>query len=686
MNLERKTYTIDFLGKPLTLEVSKIAQQANAAVLGTYGHTSVLATVVMGKENTSLDYFPLTVDYEERFYAAGKIIGSRFIRREGRPSDDAILSGRLIDRAIRPLFDSHFRREVQVTITVISYDEVHDPEFVGLLAASTALSISDIPWNGPVGGVYFASQPDESPACKAFFAGPLGKVNMIEFEGLEAQEQHLHELYDKAQAAIDSLITFQQGIVKEIGKEKASFASSESDNDRLRSVVSSFITPLLDDALQNKSLDTVLKNLLTHLKESGEDEAHIKLTQYIFEEEVERYVHTQIILHGKRPDGRALNQIRDLYSEVAIFPRIHGSGLFIRGSTQVLAIATLAAPNAEQLVETMETTGTKRFLLHYNFPNFAVGETGRSRGPGRREIGHGALALKAIKPLIPTKEQFPYTIRVVAETLSSNGSSSMASTCAASLALMDAGVPIMKHIAGISIGLALNEATGQFKVLTDIQGPEDHYCDMDFKVAGTRDGVTAIQMDVKVQGITKEIYTEALARAREARFSILDFMETVISTHRSEISPYAPKVLTLTIPPEKIGLVVGSGGKTINGILSLTNNEVTIDIEQTGLIYFCGTNLELVQKALQLVEQIIREYKVGDIVLGTVTRILDFGAILDLGGGKDGLVHISELKNGYVKSVNEVLKMGDQVRVKVIRVDEDGRVGLSIKSLEEKAG
>ena len=630
----------------------------------------------MSKENKPGDFFPLTVDYEERFYAAGKIIGSRFIRREGRPSDEAILSSRLIDRAIRPLFDQRLRREVQVVITVLAYDEKNDPDEVALLSASTALGISDIPWDGPVAGIKISKDEDK----KGFFAGTAEKVNMIEFEGKENAKEELENIFSEAQKNIGQLVDFQKKIIKEIGKPKADVALMTGDPN-LKNKIAEFIKNDVEESLKKKQVEELKSRLFEHLKESGENEENLKAAEVIFEDEVDGFVHDLANERGERVDGRKFDEIRDLYAEVGLFKRTHGSALFIRGETQVLAITTLAAPGAEQIVETMETTGKKRFMLHYNFPGFSVGETSRSRGPGRREIGHGNLAQKGIAAVLPSMDEFPYTIRVVAETLSSNGSSSMASTCATSLSLMDAGVPIKKQVAGISIGLMTGSGDA-YKLLTDIQGPEDHYGDMDFKVSGTRDGINAIQMDVKIGGITFQIFKEAIRAAEKARMQILDFMDKTLSTPRKELSPYAPKIVIIQIPQEKIGELIGPGGKVINGILAATGNKVTIDIEEDGHVYIAGYEDEFVNQAVQMAKQVVKEYQIGEIVEGPVVRILEFGAIVDLGGGQDGMIHVSELKNGYVKKVEDVVKLGDKVRAKIIKMD-GGKIGLSMKALSE---
>ncbi len=670
--IERKIYQTEINNEPVIFEISELAGKANAAVIGKYNDTVVLATVVLSKKESDLDYFPLTVEYEERFYAAGKILGSRFIRREGRPSDEAILSGRLVDRAIRPLFDKRLKNEVQVTITVLSYDEKSNPDVIALLSTSLALAISEIPWAGPIG--CFEKEG-------LFLAGPKDLVNMIEFEGKEYKEEKLVELFEEGQKEINRLINFQEEVVKEIGKAKIKIEKNPLE-DFLKEEINNFIKDKLENSLENKKLEELLEDVLNYLKEK-EIEFNKGLVNFIFNDLVDEFFKKQILEFEKRPDGRKLDEIRPIYGEVGLFKRTHGSGLFIRGETQILAITTLASPSAEQLIESVEFSGHKRFLLHYNFPSFSTGEIGRNRGPGRREIGHGALAAKALNSLIPDKSEFPYTIRVVAETLSSNGSTSMASVCAGCLSLMDAGVPIKKHVAGISIGLVLDEKNlNNFKLLTDIQGPEDHHGGMDFKVAGTEDGITAIQMDVKVKGITKEIFEKGLIQAKKARLEIINLLKEIIKEPRKEISPYAPVILYLPIKKEKIGELIGPGGRNINSFLALGLNEVSIDIDPDGIVYISGLNRELVNKVYQAVVAFLKDYEVGEVVEGKVVKILDFGAIVELPNGKDGMIHISELKNDFVKKVEEVVKLGELVKVKIIRIEDDGRIALSLKALE----
>lgn len=698
MDLNRKKYELELAGRPFLVEVSKIGEQANAAIIGKYGDTTVLVTVVMENGDRDIDYMPLMVDYEERFYAAGKIIGSRFIRREGRASDEAILSGRLVDRAIRPLFNSRLRRDIQVVVTILSYDEENDPDFVALNTASAALLISDIPWNGPVAGVKVAKIDDQvvlNPTLsqltkgkvefETFVAGSRDKINMVELGGDDAKEDEVIGAFKLAQKEITKVLGFQEKIAKEIGLKKVDVKLGETPTE-VKKAVDEFLNDKLEKAIyvKNKTerqsnLDGLRADLIIHLKESGVSGHDLGMSIHLFDEAVDEMVHEKILKEDLRPDGRGLDEVRELHAEVGILPRTHGSSLFMRGNTQALAVVTLAPPGAEQLIETMEQSGKRRFMLHYNFPPFSVGETGSLRGPGRREIGHGALAEKAVRPLIPSKEKFPYTIRVVSEILSSNGSSSMATVCASTMALMDAGVPIKKPAAGIAMGLMVGN-DGNYKVLTDIQGPEDHHGDMDLKVAGTRDGVNAIQMDVKIEGVTFEILEKSLAQAKKARLHILDSMSKSIREPRVELSDFAPRVLALNIDPEKIGEVIGPGGKVINGIIAKTG-ATTIDIEQTGLVYVAGSK-DAAESAMNEVKSIVREFEIGEIIEGPVIKILDFGAIVDLGGGRDGMVHISELKDGFVEHVADVIKVGDLVRAKVVRA-ENGRIALSVKQLNK---
>jgi polyribonucleotide nucleotidyltransferase len=710
--LQKKQFSVEIAGKTLTIEVSALAEQANAAVLAKYGETVVLATAVMGKKDSDIDYLPLKVDYEEKFYAAGKILGSRYVRREGRSSEEAILAGRLVDRTIRPLFNDKMRREIQVVVTVLQIDEQNDPEFVGLLGVSTALFISDIPWNGPVAGVrvaqitsnkQFVINPDNSavaepnePIFDAFVSGSKDRINMIELGGLDAQEKDVVAGFKLAQTEINKLIAFQEQIQKEIGKPKAEVAIAEPDAD-IKAEVSAFLADKLEAAVYqpNKMEHTTAVGALhhelnLHIKEkfgATKEKINWKAVESLYDEMVNDLVHKNILEKEQRPDGRKLDEVRTLDAEVGLFSRTHGSALFVRGNTQALAITTLAAPGAEQMIETMETTQKRRFMLHYNFPPFSVGEVGSFRGPGRREIGHGNLARKSLERLIPSKEEFPYTIRVVSEIMSSNGSSSQATVCASALSLMDAGVPLKKPAAGIAMGLMMafdvngKADVNNYKVLTDIQGPEDHHGDMDLKVAGTDDGVTGMQMDVKVDGLTIELLEKAFEQAKAARLHILKTIKATLPKHRDTISQFVPKIRQFKIDPAKIGTVIGPGGKMINGLIA-KYELAGIDIEEDGGVFVSGTDLAKVEAAVAEIMGLTKEFKVGEIVEGPIVKILEFGAIVDLGGGNDGMIHVSELKQGFVKQVEDVVHLGDRVRAKVIKA-ENGKVGLSIKQLGE---
>jgi len=702
MDLNKQQFTTEVGGKTLKLEISNLAGQASAAVLGTFGDTSVLVTVVMGKEEREIDYFPLTIDYEERFYAAGKIIGSRFIRREGRPSENAVLSGRMIDRTLRPLFNQSMRRDVQIVITVLSYDDQNDPDFISLLSASTALLISEVPWDGPVAGLRLAKiengelviNPTNSVltenqiSFECFVSGPENKINMVELSGIDAKEEKVINAFEKAQLEINKLVDFQKDIQKKIGKPKAEIIEKEISPD-IKNKVIDFLKDKLETAMymenkgeRNENIELVKKNLFEYLSQEGITD--FSGLENLLEEQI-NYLFTKNILElEKRPDGRKLDEIRPLYGEVGLFSRLHGSALFARGSTQALATTTLGSPGAAQLVETMEISGKRRFMLHYNFPPYSVGEIGKLGAPGRREIGHGALAERAIKSILPSEEEFPYTIRIVSEILSSNGSSSMATVCASIMSLMDAGVPIKKPVAGISLGIALDEKNpdGKYKIFTDIQGLEDHYGGTDFKVAGTTDGITAIQADVKIKGLTIEIIKEILAKAKKARLEILDFIKTVIDKPRSELSKFAPIIMMVNIKPEQIGEVIGPGGKMINKIIKDTGVD-SIDIEEDGRVFITGVGKEKVMLALNQIKGMTREFQIGEIIIGKVFKILEFGAIVDLGGGKDGMIHISELKEGFVQKVEDVLNLGDMVKVKIIKV-ENGKIGLSLRGAKEQ--
>lgn len=704
MDLKKRSYSIDVAGRILTLELSRIAEQANASIIGRYGDTVVLVTVTMSDKEKNVNYFPLLVDYEERFYAAGKIMGSRFVRREGRPSEDAVLSGRLIDRTLRPLFDHRMRREVQIVVTVLAYDEENDPVFLALAAASTALHISRVPWNGPVAGVQILKRPEGefriNPTVKekaepfsfvSFIAGAQDAINMIELEGMNAAEEDVVTGAIAAEKEIARIIAWQEEIAREhrAPKEQVPLATpSEGLRARARAFLTTRLAPVLATAEKTEreaGMRALTRELAAHCADAGVPEPELVFLEDILGDEVDTLVRRTLFETGRRPDGRGPDDVRDLHAEVGLFKRTHGSALFIRGNTQALAVTTLAPPNAEQLIETMEFSGKRRFLLHYNFPPYSVGEVGPFRGPGRREIGHGALAGKALKHLIPPKETFPYTIRVVSEILSSNGSSSMATVCAASLSLMDAGVPLPAPVAGIAMGLMTNDKEKRAVILTDIQGPEDHYGDMDLKAAGTAEGLTAVQMDVKIKGISPSLLRDVLQKAKAARLHILGVMGKTLAAPRPELSPFAPAIITMTIPPEKIGEVIGPGGKVINGIVERTG-ALSIDIEQTGAVFIAATSKESARAAFEEIQSITRVYQIGDIVEGPVVKLLEFGAIVQLGPSRDGMIHVSEMKNGYVKAASDVLKIGDRVRAKIVRADADGRIGLSLKQLGQQNG
>ncbi len=692
---EIKNYSLDIAGQTLKIEIGKLANQANGAVTAQLGDSVVLATVVMSRDSkVGGDFFPLTVDYEEKYYARGKILGSRFMRREGRPSEEAVLNDRLIDRAIRPFFNQSIRNEVQIVTTVLSVDEKNDPDVLAMNAASMALMISDIPWNGPIAAVRIGrvgdkwvinpsfSEREGSVADLVVSISSDGKINMIEAGPLaEISEDEMVEAIEFAREPLNDLIKFNKKIAGDFKTPKTAVAIAEVDAD-LRNEVMKFLNA--DNALEKAVYEkdkTRRENNLGDLKYkltehvATIDATEIGAAEMFFDEAIDEIVHKNILGKEKRPDGRKLDELRGLSSEVGILPRTHGSGLFQRGETQVLSALTLGSPSDELIIEGMVVSTKKHFMHQYNFPPFSVRETGRMGAPGRREIGHGALAERALLPIVPGKEKFPYAIRVVSEVLSSNGSSSMASVCGSTLALMDAGVPILKPVAGIAMGLMSNEKD-DYKILTDVQGTEDHYGDMDFKVAGTEDGITAMQMDVKINGIDTKILKEVLYQAKKARLEILENMSKTIDKPRPNLSPLAPRIITVQIPIDKIREVIGPGGKVINEIIATTG--ATIDIEESGLIFITAENEKSGFKAKEIIEGIIKEYKVGDIVTGKVTQILDFGAIVEFGRGKDGMIHISELAPYRVNKVIDIVNIGDEVTVKIKRI-ENGKISLSLK-------
>ena len=689
--------------KDLVVEINDLAEQASGSCMVRYGDTVVLATAVMSKlPREGVDFFPLTVEYEERFYAAGKILGSRFIRRESRPADEAIITARAIDRTIRPRFPENFRNEVQVVITCLSWDGQNDPDIVGMVASSIALGISNIPWSSPIAPLRIGKLNDkfvlnptyderkESKMDLVLVGVKLDKktlINMIEMEGEETSEDTILKAYDFAKPFLEKLTDFQNEIITKVGKKKSAVEEPAVDQGLIREF-KEFLGDKLEKALfqtkkseRNDAVQDLAGNLAYFIEGKYPGLGKTKYVRDFFEKEVNRLVHENIINKEKRPDGRKLDEIREIKTEAGILPRTHGSGLFIRGETKALSILTLGTPSDVRLLEGMEIRGKKRFMHHYNFPPYSSGEIKPMRGPGRREIGHGMLAEKALLPLVPSFEEFPYTMRVVTEILSSNGSTSMASVSAASLALMDAGVPIKMPAAGISLGL-MSDEKGNYKILTDIQGPEDHYGDMDFKVAGTKNGITAIQLDVKIAGITEEIFEKTLTAAKKARLQILEKIEKLLPKPRPELSKWAPRIYTLQINPDKIREVIGPGGKVINEIIEKC--EVSIDIEDTGVVFVTAEKEEAGKKAIEWINNITREVKVGEVFQGKVKRILNFGAFVEILPGQEGMVHVSQLADRYVAKVEDVVKIGDIVPVKVISIDEQGRINLSIKEVENE--
>jgi len=700
--MESKKFKTEIGGRELLIEIGKLAQQANGSVTVKYGGTMVLATcVISNNPREGVDYLPLMVDYEEKLYAVGKIKGSRFIKREGRATEEAILTGRLIDRTIRPLFNPKIRNDIQVVITVLSYDGENDPALPALLGASTALSISNIPWNGPIAGVSIGQINKEwilNPAngehkeslLRLIVTGNKDKINMLEGGANEVSEKVVVEALELAQKHIKELIGFQEDIIKNFNPKKLEIEIPKLDP-KIINEVEKFIGDKLEKTLWQKEKDEMMENInklkedISHFIEDKykDDDCDEKIKQayIIIEEKIDEIVHKNILGSSageeKRPDGRKLDELRKISCEINLLPRTHGSGLFNRGETQALSVVTLGPPGAEQLFDEMELEGKKHFMHHYNFPPFSVGEVRPMRGPGRREIGHGALAEKALLPLIPDKEKFPYTIRIVSEILSSNGSSSMASVCGSTLALLDAGVPIKNNVAGIAMGLMLSSDGNKHKILTDIQGPEDHYGDMDLKVAGTRNGITALQMDVKVDGVSSKILEESLIQAKKAREEILDKMETVIKTPHSELSSFAPRICAIHINPSKIGNVIGSGGKTINKIIDETG--ATIDIEDDGTVFITSEKAEGAEKAIAWVKDLTREAKVGEIFQGKVIKVVNFGAFIEILPGQEGLLHISELSGKEkVENIESVIHRGDTITVRVKNIDDSGKISLSL--------
>jgi len=705
--MKTKQFKTDLAGRELKVEIGRMAQQANGSVLLTYGQTTVLATCAMSKRPSEADYLPLTVDYEEKLYAAGKIKSGRFMKREGRASDEAVSTGRMIDRVLRPRFDKRIRNNIHIVLTILSFDRENDPDIPALIAASLALGISDIPWQGPMAGLRIGRLPADqkekgqewvlNPSYQSreqsdldlVVAGNGDKINMLEGDAHQLPEEVLLSAIEFVQPHVKKVIQFQKEIIDQINPTKVKVKIKEIDEGLVKKV-KEWLGDKLEQAIYKSSkterleeLDDLSEELVSALSgDSDEKESQIR---DILEDEIDRIVHKNILKASvgkeKRPDGRKLDEVRSIKSQISVLSRTHGSGLFERGATQALSVITLGAPSDKQLLDGMEIEGDKQFMHHYNFPPFCTGETGFMRGPGRREIGHGSLAEKALQPLIPDNEQFPYTIRIVSEILSSNGSSSMASVSGSSLALMDAGVPIKEHVTGLAIGLMM-ESVDNYKILTDIQGPEDHYGDMDCKVAGTSKGVTACQMDVKIEGVTLEILKKAFAQAKKARFHILETMTAAIDKPRTELSSFAPRVISLRIDPDKIRDVIGPGGKMINSIIDQTGAK--IDIEDDGLVNITSIDQEGGQQALEKIKNLTREIRPGEVFQGRVTKIIEIGAFVEILPGQEGLVHISELAPYRVEKVEDVVRVGQEVVVKVKNVDERGRINLSLKEKENK--
>ena len=698
-----KSYETELAGRKLVIETGKLAGLANGSVLVKYGDTVVMVNVTASKEpKEGIDFFPLSVDYEEKLYSVGKIPGS-YQKREGKPSDKAILAARAIDRPLRPLFPKDFRNDVVVVATVLSVEQDNSPEVAAMIGASAALSISDIPFGGPtaavnvglIDGEIIINPTEEQRKVSDLnltVAGTIEKVAMIEAGANEVSNDVMLEAIKKGHEEIKKICAFIKKMKDEIGKPKFQYKSFAVDHELYEYIEQNFTNKMkvavqeVDKDTRDNNVSALTEEITTAVTEKlGEEEATERaqeIGEAIYKLE-KKCVRDMIYYEHKRVDGRAIDEIRPLSCEVGLLPRTHGSALFTRGQTQVMSVVTLGMVSEEQELDGIDTEEAKRYMHQYNFPGYSVGEAKTSRGPGRREIGHGALAEKALVPVIPSKAEFPYAIRVVSEVLSSNGSTSQASICGSTLALMDAGVPIKRPVAGISTGLVTNpENPDDYVMLTDIQGLEDFFGDMDFKVGGTEKGITAIQVDIKIDGLTYKIIEEAFARTRKARQYILDeIMKPVISEPREEISKYAPHIITTQIKVEKIKDVIGKGGETINKIIEETG--VKIDIEEDGQVFIYSTEQDKAEKALDMIEDIVREFEVGNIYYGTVTRTTTFGAFVDIGGGKEGLVHISKISKERVKNVEDYVKVGDKVPVKVIEIDDQGRIKLTMKELDD---
>ncbi|MBK8155571.1 MAG: polyribonucleotide nucleotidyltransferase [Streptococcus sp.] len=695
--MSKQTFETTFAGRPLVVEIGQVAKQANGAAVIRYGESTVLSAAVMSKKMSTGDFFPLQVNYEEKMYAAGKFPGG-FNKREGRPTTDATLTARLIDRPIRPMFAEGFRNEVQVINTVLSYDEDASAPMAAMFGSSLALSISDIPFNGPIAGVQVAyidgefiinpsaAQKEES-LLELTVAGTKEAINMVESGAKELSEDIMLEALLKGHEAVQELIAFQEEIVAAVGKEKAEVELLQVDPELQAEIIAAYNADLqkavqVEEKKAREAATEAVKEEVTAVYEEryADDENYETIMRDVAEilEQMEHAEVRRLITEDKiRPDGRRVDEIRPLDAEIDFLPKIHGSGLFTRGQTQALSVLTLAPMGETQIVDGLGDEYKKRFLHHYNFPQFSVGETGRYGAPGRREIGHGALGERALAQVLPSLEEFPYAIRLVAEVLESNGSSSQASICAGTLALMAGGVPIKAPVAGIAMGLISDGSN--YTILTDIQGLEDHFGDMDFKVAGTREGITAIQMDIKIEGITPQILKEALAQAKKARFEILDLIEATIPAPRTHLAPTAPKIDTIKIDVDKIKVVIGKGGETIDKIIEETG--VKIDIDDEGNVSIYSSDQAAIDRAKEIIAGLVREAKVGEVYHAKVVRIEKFGAFVNLFDKTDALVHISEIAWTRTANVSDVLEVGDEVDVKVIKVDDKGRVDASMKAL-----
>lgn len=703
--MKKTSVSLELAGKKLILETGQLATQATVSILARLGDTQVLATVVQGEERGDIDYFPLTVEYVERLYAGGRIKGSRWVKREGRPSDDSILTARLIDRSIRPLFPKEYKKEVQVVVTVLSVDGENEPDILSLIAVSAALSISKIPWNGPIGSLRIGFVKEKNNGNGEFLINPAPselnlseidlvvsqtkeKTLMLEAGASQASEEIMVGAIRIASEQNKRLINFIEELTKNIGQKKevvnlnpVYFELIKKVEKTYKEEINSFIK-LFATKESSKGFSDLIDKVFEEEKLADSSlEIDKKLVAKAIESIFFKSIRENILKKDDRPDGRKLDEIREISAEVAFLPRTHGSAIFQRGNTQCLTVVTLGSPRLEQLIESAGGEESKRYMHHYSMPPYSVGETGRIGSPSRREIGHGALAERALLPVIPKQEKFPYTIRVVSEVLSSNGSTSMASTCGSTLALMDAGVPIEKPVAGIAMGMMSDDQN--YKLLTDIIGLEDFSGDMDFKVAGTDRGITAIQLDVKISGLTEKQIEETLEKAKIARLFILDKMQKVISVSRTEVSAFAPKIELIHIPVEKIGEVIGPGGRIIKSIIAETG--ATVDVEDDGTVAISGTSEDSVRKAVDWVKGLTREVMTGEVFENAeVKRILPFGAFVEVLPGKEGMVHVSQMAMGFVKNPSDVVSIGDKVKVRVIEIDEQGRVNLSMLFGEEE--